>query len=182
MQQRINCANCDGFQFVDIPLNELHMDASEREIVFEKIKKVSVGGIIFCVQCNTPISEGPVKKGKVEICVVDDDIDKIKLALLFYKKHFENAFFIVKNKKEMMNLQATIGNSCKSTTISFLNDSQEEKNYANYFMTCFMPHEKFEYPKKYKICLTQLEFNSLNLTREDLSNQLNNKFVVNIEQ
>ena len=55
MQQRINCANCDGFQFVDIPLNELHIDASEKEIDFEKIKKIPVGGIICCARCNNPL-------------------------------------------------------------------------------------------------------------------------------
>ena len=113
MQQRINCAHCDGFQFVDIPLNELHINASEKEIDFEKIKKTPVGGIICCAQCYTPLSEGPIKKGKVEIHIVEEDIDKIKLAIQFHKKYSADAFFLLKNKKEMMNLQASIGNGCK---------------------------------------------------------------------
>ena len=165
---------------MDIPLIEILLDVSEKDIQLDKIKKVPVGGIICCARCNTPLSEGPIKKGKIEVQIVDEEIDKIKLAIQWYNTFGHDIFFILKNKKEMLNLQASIGNQGNWGTAKFIDEFVEELKLPNIFMTSLIPFEYFEHPKNYLVCLTESEYDLLRLSENQLHQQFENKFIVKI--
>ncbi|MCP4050266.1 MAG: hypothetical protein GY730_06130 [bacterium] len=113
------------------------------EIKNAQIDKIPSGGILYCSQCNTPLTEGLIKKGKVDVYVVDTEIEKIKLAKDIFNKHKDKVYFILRDKKECLRLQAVIGDYPNYCTIRFIEEYKKDFVFPYFYCTKLLPQNYF---------------------------------------
>jgi hypothetical protein len=112
----------------------------------------------------------------MDIYKVDRALDKVRLAKAIYPQLKENLYFILRNKKEAFLFQGYLGQL--EEQFSFIRESNTDIEPENIFCTSFLPENRYDPKKNYLICLTENEFDKLELTESGLMETFQDRFNV----
>ena len=173
----ISCLVCGSEHFVEVPVVSLknkNPDTSELNYCYldRNLERLQYA----CSQCGNELKEGLIDKSLMDIYKVDRVLDKVRLAKVIYPQLKEKLYFILKNKKEAFLFQGYLGPL--EEQLSFVRESDTHIEPENIFCTSFLQENRYDPKKNYLICLTENEFDKLELTESGLMETFQDRFNV----
>lgn len=174
---RLRCLECEGHQFIKVPLLELSATGINPNGQPTAFESVPVEEKIVCAVCNRPFLLSDYNKPNFTLVLVENEIDKMKVIFSLFNELNQDIFSILKNKKEAHWLSSTLGSSAEWATYRDLQDVFEIRQ-PSIFCTKLLSTEFYKPVKDYFLCLTHKELDQMDMTDFRIKSIFSDKFNV----
>ena len=159
MPKPVVCPGCGGDKFKITPVYVLSLPTKVSRNEFTKATRHTVEEVFTCFSCQADLSSEPLKKGKVDIRIVANDMGKMEAAVQVARYYEGSMICILKNQKEAIYLQATLGCSIPYTTLKYYkNEMAQIRQSPVVFCTQIVrPMSFYISEQNYVLALTEKE-------------------------